>query len=65
MTFRPNPTGAAYVRCDGCGAHRNGRRVDGTLCEWLMRGKAPPGWLHVDPRQDFCPMCRARLEGLA
>ena len=60
--------GPPYVRCDACAFVRSDTRADGLPCAWLMRGKAPPGWLRMgeaESRQDFCPTCRARVEGLS
>lgn len=56
--------GLPRVQCDGCAFVRVGVRQDGLPCAWLMRGKAPPGWLRVG-KADFCPVCRVRVEGLS
>ncbi len=74
MTYRPSisprlsggPDLPPRVICDGCGLTRTGLTKRGDLTMWLMRRKAPPGWLLVRReeidgsvyRRDFCPACR-------
>lgn len=63
--------GDPHVRCDDCGAILPARTKSGIAPMWLLRNRAPRGWLLIrteDPetgkvdRQDYCPRCRSRHE---
>lgn len=55
-----------HVVCDGCGIKCSAETKTGGPKQWLLKRKAPPGWLmdrteaagHIR-RKDWCPRCRA------
>lgn len=62
--------GPPHIVCDGCGARKNAVTKTGYMPQWLLKHKAPPGWLMRRSedasgnvrREDYCPMCRAMIE---
>lgn len=64
--------GPPHIVCDGCGARKNAVTKTGDIPQWLLKRKAPPGWLMrrsedaetgMIQREDYCPMCRAMING--
>jgi len=59
--------GEPHIFCDSCGAIKLAVTQKGDTPQWLLKGKAPPGWAmdrHEDDvtgrvvRKDYCPRCR-------
>jgi hypothetical protein len=62
---------APHLVCDGCGMIKWAVTQKGDAPQWLLKGKAPPGWAmdrHEDDvtgrvvRKDYCPRCRRKTK---
>lgn len=60
--------GPPHVRCDTCGLRISAETKAGGPTQWLLKRKAPKGWLMIRPnddatqRRDYCPRCRTAAE---
>lgn len=59
--------GPPHIICDGCGAVKVAETKRGDAPQWLLKRKAPPGWVMkryedevegIVLRADYCPVCR-------
>jgi hypothetical protein len=77
MTYRcgigpglPFEQGPPHVRCDTCGLRISAETKSGGPTQWLLKRKAPKGWMMIRRenedgsvfRRDYCPSCRASAE---
>ncbi len=65
LGFTPGPP---HVFCDTCGCRRSAETKSGGPAAWLLKRKAPPGWLLIRSesngeisRLDYCPHCKAAV----